>query len=212
MSADSVTTLYILRHAEAENNVRGIIGADSNLTHEGQKQAERIMDKLSQIHFDAIISSDTRRTKKTAKIVAGNRKGVIQTRKELRERDYGIYEGVPLKTYREDLKDILQKVKGMTDDELRTFKRYESFETDEELMKRFNFMLKELIMKYKGKTLLLVTHGILMRAFLIHIGVSTYKDLLPFCISNTGYLKIIFDGKNYSLRESNGVNFQTHVS
>lgn len=202
----SLTIFYILRHAEAENNIKNIIGANSDLTEEGKVQAKMAAEKLAHVHIDAIFSSDLVRAKNTAKIIARSRKRQVIVHKELRERNYGKYEGVSRKKYREEMKEVLKKMETMADEEIKSFRRHEGFETDKELMARFTSLLKHFATSYKGKKLLIVTHGLVMRAFLIHLGFATYKTLPPFAVDNTGYIKITCNGANFFVEETYGIN------
>lgn len=51
--------LYIIRHGQTEWNLAGRLQGwqNSNLTEEGIKNAERLSDRLKDIHFDYIYSS-----------------------------------------------------------------------------------------------------------------------------------------------------------
>lgn len=201
----SQTTIYIVRHGESENNLKEVIGSDPELTKRGEIQAELIAKTLANVKFDFIFSSDLRRTINTAKVIAKNNNLKIRTSKKLRERNYGEYEGQPMEKFRADLKDILQKMKTMPDEQIKNYRRYEGFETDEELVSRFSLYLKRIVRLHQGKTILIATHGIVMRIFLVYLGFAKYKELPPFSIKNTGYIKVTSDGNNFYLNEVNGV-------
>ncbi|MBI2630816.1 histidine phosphatase family protein [Candidatus Nomurabacteria bacterium] len=53
-------TLYLVRHGETEWNVKKITQgqSESTLTENGIRQAEETAEKLKDIKFDAIFSSD----------------------------------------------------------------------------------------------------------------------------------------------------------
>src|SRR3989344_5835107 len=97
MQRAKLTTFYIVRHGQTEWNTKGLLQGhgDSPLTYLGVKQAEQIRDELKSIHFDAIFSSDLLRAKRTAEIVALERKIAVKTTQALRERDFGHFEGKP---------------------------------------------------------------------------------------------------------------------
>ncbi|WP_220751157.1 histidine phosphatase family protein [Apilactobacillus xinyiensis] len=63
--------LYVVRHGQTYYNIyRKLQGwSNSPLTHQGQKDAENIADKLSQIKFDAAYSSDMTRAEYTAQVI-----------------------------------------------------------------------------------------------------------------------------------------------
>ncbi|MCL0319319.1 histidine phosphatase family protein [Apilactobacillus xinyiensis] len=63
--------LYVVRHGQTYYNIyRKLQGwSNSPLTHQGQKDAENIAAKLSQIKFDAAYSSDMTRAEYTAQVI-----------------------------------------------------------------------------------------------------------------------------------------------
>src|SRR3990167_3865266 len=65
---------FVMRHAQAENNVHAIVGNDprngSKLTEEGKKQAIKTGKSLKNKKIDIIYSSDFYRARETAEIVA----------------------------------------------------------------------------------------------------------------------------------------------
>ena len=67
-----MTTFYICRHGESENNKRGrLMGwIDTPLTEAGKQNAKSSAVKLKNIHFDKIVASDLGRTFMTAYIIA----------------------------------------------------------------------------------------------------------------------------------------------
>ncbi len=92
-----MTTIYIVRHGEARGNVeRNFHGwYDSDLTENGRAQIARLPAYFRDIHLDAAYSSDLKRTKETAAIVADERGIPVQTRTDLREIHGGRWEDVP---------------------------------------------------------------------------------------------------------------------
>lgn len=70
-----MTHLYLVRHAEADCNVRDVMGGprgDRGLTELGVRQAERLRDRLAsgEIQADVLLTSSLRRARETAEIVA----------------------------------------------------------------------------------------------------------------------------------------------
>lgn len=92
-----MTTLFIVRHGEARGNVeRNFHGwYDSDLTENGRAQIGRLPAYFQDIHLDAAYSSDLKRTKETAKVVADMKGLPVQTRADLREIHGGEWEDVP---------------------------------------------------------------------------------------------------------------------
>ena len=63
--------LYVIRHGQSETNVDRRFGgwAQVSLTEKGMDQARQTHEKLKEITFDRIISSDLLRAKQTTELV-----------------------------------------------------------------------------------------------------------------------------------------------
>lgn len=92
-----MTKLYFIRHAEAEGNLyRRIQGQyDSTLTENGYLQLEALKQRFSNIHLDAVYSSDLYRARKTAEFICEGKKLSPQLRADLREVAMGVWEDRP---------------------------------------------------------------------------------------------------------------------
>ena len=67
-----MTTLYLVRHGETKDNVARIMQGQrqGELTPAGIAQMDELAVSLSEIHFDAIISSDLQRAYDSAQILS----------------------------------------------------------------------------------------------------------------------------------------------
>lgn len=200
-------TLYLVRHGETEWNVKRIIQGhlDSPLTEKGVKQVEDTAQELKHISFDAIFSSDLPRAFRTAEIIKLERELVVQTSELLRERNHGKYEGVNVDKYREILKDKLEEANKLSEEKRRSFKISAEIESDEELTTRFITKLREIALAFSNKTVLVVSHGVSLRTFLVKIGYAKNSQLLPGAFSNAGYVKVASDGIDFIIKEVKGV-------
>jgi probable phosphoglycerate mutase len=91
------TTILLIRHGEtAWNAVRRLQGhIDIPLNQVGTRQAAALARALAAETLDAIVSSDLQRAMQTAQAVAALHPGVtLQTTAQLRERAYGVFEGM----------------------------------------------------------------------------------------------------------------------
>jgi len=206
------TRIIFIRHGEAENNRLHIIGADMNLTEKGIKEVVKMEKRLKTVYFDAIYSSDLHRTVHTAKIFAQTRKLGIIIKKELRERFYGRFEGKKISEYQHDMKHIITQMKTLTDAELFTFRRYDGFETDKEVILRCRKFMRQVTESFTGKTVLAVTHGLFMRIVLINAGFATYAELPPFSIKNTSSITVTTNGDMYTIQNTYGIRKHIHHS
>lgn len=92
-----MTTLYLVRHAEAEGNVyRRCHGQyDALLTHRAPAQLECLAGRFANVPLAAVYASDLYRARHTAKAIA-DRKGMrVQIRPALREISMGDWEDEP---------------------------------------------------------------------------------------------------------------------
>ena len=91
------TTVYLVRHAEAEGNIgrrcHGIY--NSMLTGRGREQAKVVGDRFRTIHLDAVYSSDLTRARDTARAIAQPHGLPVIERPLLREIDMGDWEDRP---------------------------------------------------------------------------------------------------------------------
>ena len=193
-------TIYLVRHGETDWNVKNIIQGqiDIPLNKKGENQALEIANELKDIHFDAIFSSDLSRAKRTAEIIATERKLAVVATKTLRERYFGKFQGKIFpkeKNIKEMIRFLIKNSKAES----------EKPETDASIMSRLVAFLKEISVAYKGKTVLLVTHAAPIRTLLIHLGFGTYDNLPNGCIGNLAYVKIKNDGSEFVIEETSGI-------
>lgn len=199
------TVIYLVRHGETEWNVQNLIQGqtDSPLTQNGIDQAKKVAKELRKVKFDLIFSSDSLRAERTAKIIAAEHKLHIETNKLLRERYFGKLEGQPSKA----LDAFRELYKEMNDEEIYKNRPTPDSETDEEITTRLITFLRELALSNPGKTALVVTHGAVMRAFLVRLAYKTYNSLG--WIGNGAYVKLETDGTNFVIKEIKGID-ETH--
>ncbi|MCI9393189.1 MAG: GNAT family N-acetyltransferase [Oscillospiraceae bacterium] len=92
-----MTTIYLVRHAEAEGNLyRRIHGwYDALITDNGFRQIEALARRFADVPIDAVYSSDLYRTMTTARAVYVPKKLPLRTDPDLREIKMGDLEDVP---------------------------------------------------------------------------------------------------------------------
>jgi broad specificity phosphatase PhoE len=203
MNKGKLVTIYIVRHGQVTANVDKIVAGitNSDLTAEGVKQAEDRAKDLAHIEFAAIFSSDLTRAQRTAEIIKQDRKLLVNTTEMLKERNFGIYEGSHEDIYLSENKEAFEKFQTLTEEEKRSFKIHATIETEEEMMSRFITKLRELAVTFPGKNILVVSHGTIMRTFLIHLGYGSRKDFAWGSLDNTAYIKVDSDGIDFFIKE-----------
>jgi broad specificity phosphatase PhoE len=97
-STDSSRVLWLVRHGETTWNSMGWIQGHvdaARLTRLGRRQARRAAEQLGDERVGAVVSSDLYRARRTASVIAERSACEVRTDRRLRERCFGIAEGVP---------------------------------------------------------------------------------------------------------------------
>lgn len=149
-----VNKLFLVRHGEAENNVKDILNSDLSqnhysLTKNGKEKVEKLAKELRGQKIDLIFSSPFLRAKETAEIIAKKLKLSVIIDERLHEIKLGEFEG---KTE----KDLWRKFPTR---ESRAEKAGFGVETGESVRKRLGDFLREINEKYKNKNIVVVSHG-----------------------------------------------------
>ncbi|EOH94382.1 histidine phosphatase family protein [Enterococcus pallens] len=163
-----MTTFYFVRHGETEiNRQRRFNGAtvDSPLTKEGVEATERLAEQLKDVPFDLVISSTQMRAQTTATILLDHHNqldaGALTTDSRLIELNLGEWEGVEINSVSDHPEfDHYMQRPDLFDAESIGAETYDS------LLTRTNEVLKELKQKYPDGTILIVSHGIVLRTLL----------------------------------------------
>jgi probable phosphoglycerate mutase len=109
-----MTTVYIIRHAQAEGNLyRRCHGwYNSLITPKGHLQIAALAERFKNVHFDAVYSSDLFRTMTTAQAICRPHNLPLSLDPDLREVGMGIWEdwtwGDALNTERDSLAAFLR--------------------------------------------------------------------------------------------------------
>lgn len=171
--------LFIIRHGETAYNKKGIIQGhiDTSLARTGKEQAKKLAEKLIRFNIDVVYCSDLKRCKQTIEPFLKIKKNIhIYYTKELRERNFGIFEGKRGEKMKEWIKnernnDYNTKLPGG-----------ESFV---DVKNRLSKFFKKLFKKEKGKNVLLSTHGLTKKALLTYLFNKNKKDYRKIRVPNT---------------------------
>ena len=160
-----MTTLIYVRHGEAEGNVKRHFHGfyNSTLTKNGREQIKRAAVHLSEIHMDAIYSSDLTRAFETAQAIAEGRGINIQMDERFREINGGQWENIPWD-------DLPVKFSDSYHDWL--YEPYKLQMPDGESMEDFSRRLvqasTEIAKKHPSQTICIATHGTAIRVLLCY--------------------------------------------
>jgi broad specificity phosphatase PhoE len=156
------TKIYTIRHAQTEYGLEkryaGTI--DVPLNEKGIQEAREASRKLAGIKFDIVITSTQKRSVETACLLVNNGIPIIQNRL-CNERNFGVMEGHTWNEVQNLEPRVLFIEVGA---ELHSVnpKGGEPLENVWERAKRFQrFVFK----KYKGSTVLIVSHGVFLQMF-----------------------------------------------
>lgn len=150
------TTLVVVRHGETEWNVQQRFQGhgDSPLTPKGRSEARALGLRLKQMAFDRLISSDLGRARETAALIAERTGHAVATEPLLRERHYGVMEGLTLLEIKSRYARILQKL--IDGDPDAVIPQGESHRQHYDRNIRF---VEQFMRDHAGTTALLVVHG-----------------------------------------------------
>ncbi|MFD1128999.1 histidine phosphatase family protein [Paenibacillus provencensis] len=189
-----LTTIYIVRHGQTEWNVLGKMQGhqDSPLTELGTRQARWLGEALAEEPIDVIYSSSSGRAVHTAEVIRGSREIPVTLTDNLREMNLGLWE-------------------GRTGDELKLEEpmKYQQFweepelfaadggETYIETMDRAQQELKHILKVNQGKTVLIVTHTVVVKLLMTWLEQRSLETLwdLPY-IHPASLCKIVFNEEN----------------
>jgi probable phosphoglycerate mutase/uncharacterized phosphatase len=154
------TTVYLIRHGQTDWNVeRRLQGhLDVPLNQVGIRQAEKVAKRFEPDSLDAIYSSDLRRARMTAEIIAAPHRLTVWLHQGLRERGYGPFEG-------KRWDEIPEFHAGFRSDLLTA----EGVESWRQMQQRAVKALEEIISRHLGQRVAVVTHGGTINAILSYL-------------------------------------------
>lgn len=177
------TTFFYIRHGEVPgnhpNSPAGFYTGsrtDSSLTEKGRNQAEKCAKRIADLQksgaiggVTAIYASDLKRAQETAGYIAKELGLTVQLRQDLREINWGCAEGQSVQKMREEWSGVEQQmneqypIRKTRWDHLPVF---EGAETYNALLKRTQEALKEIADVHKGKTVLIIGHGRVLKTLI----------------------------------------------
>lgn len=219
------TRVILVRHGQSSYNALGLYQGSSDesvLTEVGRRDARKTGAFLKGLAFDAIYSSSLRRSHETAKEILGViapdvDPNTIFVTDKLRETDMPAWEGLAFQYVRETFPEEYHLWKQrphefcmeIPPNLTQRSQRYIYPALD--LYKRVQQFWQEVLPRYVGKTLLLVTHGGTNRAL-----ISTALGITPdhyHCIqqSNCGISILNFTNGSLESGQLEAMNLSSHV-
>lgn len=165
-----MTTIYLIRHAEAEGNLYRIAQGqyDSNLTGRGWRQVRALEKRFAGISIDAVYSSDLYRTCATASALCRPKKLPLIRRRDLREICVGDWEqrtwGDIFRNYPDEMNDFSFHMDRW---------KIPGAETPQEVLARVRAAVEQIAGENPDKTAAVFSHGYAIRLLLANLqGVS----------------------------------------
>jgi len=158
-----MTTIYLIRHAEAEGNLyRRIHGwYNSLVTDNGLRQIKALEDRFRGVRIDAVWSSDLYRTKATARAICAPKNLALHTDPGLRELRMGEWEDMTWGAARHFHPEELDRFNSTDPDwSISNSERFEH------LAQRMEATVCRLAAQYPGQTIALFSHGMAIRQLL----------------------------------------------
>ena len=190
-----MTKIIIVRHGESKTNELGLLvgQGDFALTDLGLEQAEQTAAALADEQIDAVYSSDLKRAMQTAAPHARRRALEVIPEKDLRETYCGDWESRPFADLRENETELY--VNGFCNNFM-TF-AFPGGETVPASGERFLRATERIARENEGKTVLIASHGGVIRCFWALICGEALESAgvkIPFP-TNAAYSVAYFDGE-----------------
>ncbi|HAG13908.1 MAG TPA: histidine phosphatase family protein [Ruminococcus sp.] len=169
-----VTSVYLVRHAEAEGNVKEFFqgNIDTELTEKGRQQIACLAERFREIPLEAVYASPFRRAKQTADAVNLYHGLPIVPEYALREINGGDWEGCAWK----DLPVRYPEAYRLWTTDMPAFCAPNG-EPMREVYSRMREILTEIAGNNAGRTIAVVSHGCALRNFLAYVESGTINGL-----------------------------------
>jgi broad specificity phosphatase PhoE len=189
------TIFYLVRHGQTDWNVQKKLQGQTDipLNSTGREEAAKLNEKLHDISFDACFASDLQRACETAQILNATRGLTLTLDPRLRERNFGPWEG----SLASEFTASLRQLNG--EDPLLTI------ESDETILQRVMPCLNEIADSHLGSTILVVTHGGVIRSLLARLVPVNCSSIFDIQVKNTALLQLEISNGQYKIRQMEGI-------
>lgn len=202
------TTLYFVRHGETDYNRHRIMQGrriNSSLNDLGRRQAEALAERFADVELDAIYTSSLRRAIETADAVSAHHPNAPRyALPGLDEMCWGVYEGEP---WSERLETMLDEMYSRWNAGEYDY-RVEEGESIYDVQDRCTDAVDRIVREHAGDTVLIVSHGRLLRVLLATILDVGLERMDEFKHANTCVNLLTFSTSGF---ESSLLNCTAHL-
>ena len=152
-----------MRHGQTEWNTKGIFRGtiDVELNENGERQARLTGEKLDQLCIDSVYSSPLSRAYNTARIIASFHDQKVRVIESLTDMNFGVWQGLNREQVKERYPEVFQTWDKSPDRVL-----IPEAETLSGVRKRIELGLKSILNDHGGKTVVIVSHGLIIKVLL----------------------------------------------
>lgn len=193
-----MVTVYLTRHGQTEWNIEKRLQGHGNspLTESGLRGAKELSKRLENINIERIYTSPIERAYKTAIILKGNKNIDVVKHEGLKEMNFGDFEGKITEDVMKENPDWNINLIMQGNLEMRA----PNGETLAEVRERVSKAMDEIIKDNEGKTILIVGHGITLKAIMNYF---KDKDVNNEVMDQTTLTKVNVDGENFNIEFKN---------
>jgi probable phosphoglycerate mutase len=166
VSSESATTLFWIRHGEADNNRQQRFGGWSALplTDRGRRQADAVARVVAGLAPTAIVSSDLARAHATAEAIGKAAQLAVAADADLRERSLGCFDGMTFLDAQASDPALYARMLGRDPEALPA-----GAESTEAVFTRVSGAIDRIVAAHPGGRVAVVSHGIALYHAFTHV-------------------------------------------
>ena len=186
--------IILIRHGETVWNQQGRMQgqSDSPLSETGVRQSRQLAQRLKQIAFSALYSSDSGRAHQTARSVADVTGHDIIVEPRLRERHFGVFEGLTGTEIKFNYPDAYARFKSRDPDYV-----VPGGESAAQFRARALGCLREIAGRHADDLVVVVTHGLVLDMVYRAANGIALTERRTFSLINASLNQFRFDGATW---------------
>jgi broad specificity phosphatase PhoE len=202
--------IYLVRHGETDWNALGKFQGhtDIPLNEKGRLQALVLKQELEHVNFDAVFCSDLSRACQTAELIIGSRPLSIFHEYSLRERFMGKLEGSFSHDLDQWMRPAFQSLLHAPKEVYLSHQWHPEVETTSAVFKRMHSFLLTQIPHYLGSTILVVSHGGVIRSVLDHLD---FKPGYKWIVGNCGFIQLEASPSELRIVQQSAISSQKFI-